>query len=485
MDIVFINPGDRRSVFQGLGSDLTAIEPPFQIASYAAYLRKEGVTVSIVDANALNITPTETAEKVKAIKPRLISIIVYGNQPSASTQNMDVTYKIVSEIKKICDIPVVLGGLHASALPRQTLIESHATYVIEGEEQLPLYHLIGHCAGSKDIDEVPGIFYMKDSGEICNNSKPPLIDDLDKYLPEAAWDLLPMNLYRAHNWHCFDDINNRSPYAAIYTSLGCPYKCSFCCINAPFGANKIRFRSPKAVVDELEKLVNTYGVRNVKIIDEMFVLNKKHYMSIVDLIIERNLGLNIWAYARIDTVKEDELDRLKRAGFNWLGVGIESGSSEVRDASVKKLKTNDIKEIVTILEKHGIDVGANYIFGLQDDTEESIQSTLDLAKELNTSWANFYCAMAYPGSQLYDMALDQSLDLPENWKDYSQHSYGTLPLSFGVLSAKQILKFRDKAFHDYFEDPEYLEKIGQKFGGNAVAHIEVMTKKKLKRKILE
>ena len=135
MDIVFINPGDRRSVFQGLGSDLTAIEPPFQIASYAAYLRKEGVTVSIVDANALNITPTETAEKVKAIKPRLISIIVYGNQPSASTQNMDVTYKIVSEIKKICDIPVVLGGLHASALPRQTFIESHATYVIEGEEQ--------------------------------------------------------------------------------------------------------------------------------------------------------------------------------------------------------------------------------------------------------------------------------------------------------------------------------------------------------------
>jgi len=485
MDVVFINPGDRKNIFQELGSDLTAVEPPFQIASYAAFLRNEGFDVSIIDANALNISPLEVARKILSINPILVSLIVYGNQPSASTQNMDVSYRIITEIKKLCDVPVVLGGLHASALPELTLNESDVDYVIEGEEQIPLRKLIYCLKKGSDISTVPSLWHQNSNGEILSSDKADLISDLDKYLPIAAWDLLPMDLYRAHNWHCFDDIDNRSPYGALYTSLGCPYKCSFCCINAPFGVNKIRFRSPKIVVDELEHLSSVYGVRNIKLIDEMFVLNKSHYMSIVDLIIERNLDLNIWAYARIDTIKEDVLKRMKMAGFNWLGIGIESGSAEVRDGAIKQLKNNDIYNIVSMVESAGIEVGANYIFGLKDDTEESMQDTLVLAKKLNTSWANFYCAMAYPGSRLYAEAMEKNNNFPESWSDYSQHSYGTLPLPSNTLSSKEILKCRDNAFHSYFEDPKYLEMIENKFGVDAVSHIKEMTKTRLKRKILD
>ena len=196
----------------------------------------------------------------------------------------------------------------------------------------------------------------------------------------------------------------------MQTSLGCPYKCSFCCINAPFGQPGIRYWSPQLVVDQIDHLVHTYGVKNIKIPDEMFVLSEQHVMGICDLIIERGYDLNIWAYARIDTVKDRYLEKLKRAGFNWLALGIESGSQYVRDGVEKgRFGDTDIIKTTDKIKEHGIYMIANYIFGLPDDTQASMQDTLDLAQEINAEWANFYCAMAYPGSPLYTLAKEKDI----------------------------------------------------------------------------
>ena len=484
LDILFINPGDRKAVFQDLGKDLTAIEPPFQIASYAAYLRNEGFNVAIIDSNADNISPEETAKKVKELNPLLVALIVYGNQPSASTQNMTISGRIVSAVKEHTDSKVVMGGLHPSALPQRTLEEEDADYIIEGEEQIPLKELLETLKNDNDLTTVSGLWY-KEKNEIKNNKKAKLIDDLDEYLPMAAWDLLPMNKYRAHNWHCFDDIENRSPYGAIYTSLGCPYKCSFCCINAPFGGSGIRYRTPELVVEEIELLNKKYGIKNIKIIDEMFVLDERHYMKIVDLIIEKKLDLNIWAYARVDTVHVDTLSKMKKAGFNWLALGIESASADVRDGAAKKMRVKDIKGIVDKIQDAGIRVIGNYIFGLPDDTLESMNETLVMAKELNCEFANFYCAMAYPGSQLYNMALDEKWKLPEEWTGYSQHSYNIQPLPSKTLKAREIVEFRDNAFHEYNENPIYLDMLEEKFTCDVKSHMQEITKTRLKRRILE
>lgn len=483
-DIVFINPGDRKAVFQELGKDLTAIEPPFQIASYAAYLRNEGFRVAIIDANAENLAPQETAEKVKELNPILCAIIVYGNQPSASTQNMTIAGRIATQIKQDTDSKVVLGGLHPSALPKRTLEEEDADYVIEGEEQIPLKELLMSLKNDRDLAEVSGLWYVEND-QIKNNPKPKLIEELDIYLPIAAWDLLPMGLYRAHNWHCFDDIEHRSPYGAIYTSLGCPYSCTFCCINAPFGKPGIRYRSPELVVEEIGLLVNRYGIKNIKIIDEMFVLDERHYMKIVDLLIEKNFDLNIWAYARVDTVKEHTLQRMKQAGINWLALGIESANADVRDGASKKMRVKDIQVIVSTIQQAGIRVIGNYIFGLPDDTAESIQETIDMAQALNCEFANFYCAMAYPGSLLYTMAIQEGWELPKEWTGYSQHSYTIQPLPSKTLSAKEIVKFRDDAFHAYFENAQYLDMLEKKFSPAVKEHILQTVKTRLKRKILE
>lgn len=485
LDIVFINPGDRKQVYQDLGKDLSAIEPPFWVAVMAAYLRNKGFNVAIIDSAAENITPEETASRVGELDPLLAAVIVYGSNPSASTPNMTVAGKICTAIREKTDSMVALGGLHPSALPKRTLEEESVDFVIEGEGPYTLRSLLEVLrAGKKDYSGVPGLWWRED-GVMKSNLRAPLIKDLDEGLPIGAWDLLPMQKYKAHNWHCFDDIKNRMPYGAIYTSLGCPYSCVFCCINAPFGKPGIRYRSPRLVADEIGLLVEKYGIKNLKIVDELFVFNKKHYMGIVDLILERGYDLNIWAYARVDSMEFENFPKMKKAGINWLGLGIESVSLEVRDGVNKRMKIKNILEVARRMQDAGIRVGANYIFGLPDDTLDTMKENLDTAMEINAEWANFYCAMAYPGSKLYDIAIKEGWELPKEWHGYSQLSYETLPLPSKYLGAKEILRFRDEAFHKYFENPAYLGMVEEKFGGEVKEHIRWMTKTKLRRRLLE
>ncbi len=325
--------------------------------------------------------------------------------------------------------------------------------------------------------------------EIINNPPASLIPVDD--LKGDAWDLLPMNLYRSHNWQCFDDLSKRQPYAAIYTSLGCPYKCNFCCINSPFasaskGGNSYRMRAPQDVVDEIIELYYAYGVRTFKIIDEMFVLNERHYTAICDKLIDCDLGkkINIWAYARIDTVKPHTLAKLRQAGFKWLALGIESGSKHVRDGADKALKHDDIVATVRAIQAADINVIGNYIFGLPDDDAASMAETLALAMDLNTEFSNFYSAMAYPGSALYDRARDSGATLPGSWAGYSQHNQECRPLDTEHISGAEVLAFRDAAFTTYFSNPAYLEMVKRKFGVETLEHVKSMTTYKLPRKLL-
>jgi len=132
----------------------------------------------------------------------------------------------------------------------------------------------------------------------------------------------------------------------------------------------------------------------------------------------------------------------------------------------------------------GINVIANYIFGLPEDDLDSMQATLDLALELNCEFANFYSAMAYPGSQLYNLALQKSWPLPESWSGYSQHSYDTLPLPTKHLSGAEVLRFRDHGFQFYFNNPGYLDMIATKFGAGTAEEIKRMSSHSLERKYI-
>jgi radical SAM superfamily enzyme YgiQ (UPF0313 family) len=192
--------------------------------------------------------------------------------------------------------------------------------------------------------------------------------------------------------------------------------------------------------------------------------------------------LNIWAYARVDTIKSDEtIVKLKKAGFNWICLGIESASERVRDDVDKGFAQEEIFKTVERVRSAGINIIANYIFGLPEDDLESMQATLDQAMELNCEFANFYSCMAYPGSELYHLALREGWELPKKWTGYSQHSVDMLPLRTKYLTAAEVIRFRDKAWQAYFTNPKYLQMIERKFGMETVKHIQEMTSHTLVR----
>jgi radical SAM superfamily enzyme YgiQ (UPF0313 family) len=493
IDLVLVNPGSRQQIYQALGQRLTAVENPVWAGLIASFVRRRGYETAIVDAEADELTPGDAAAQVLAMRPRLVAVVVYGHQPSASTQNMTGASALVTALKRLEPAtPVLMLGGHVAALPARTLAEEACDFVANDEGLEAIATLLAMLRSTSGLDpaKVPGLVYRKD-GRVAHNPPAPLVTNLDADMPGGAWDLLPMAKYRAHNWHCFGNLA-RQPYAAIYTTLGCPYHCSFCCIQAPFkggekvlglkaSVNSYRFWSPARVVEEIDHLVERYGVRNLKFADEMFVLNERHVIGICDRLIERGHDLNIWAYARVDTVKDVMLDKLKRAGVNWLALGIEAADDRVLTDTNKRYRVEDTYGTVRRIQAAGINVIGNFIFGLPEDTEATMQATLDLALDLNCEFANFYSAMAYPGSPLYEQAVALGWRLPERWSGYSQHAVDTLPLPTRHTTAADVLRFRDDAFHAYFTSPSYLEMVGRKFGPDTVAHLRDMTAHRLER----
>lgn len=492
LDLVLVNPGNRSQVFQSLASDLAAKEPPIWVGLMATFIRARGFAVEILDAEGEDLNFNDTVNRIIDMAPILTAVVVYGHQPSASTQNMPAAGRLCTMLKEHApNLKTILIGGHVAALPEQTLRDENVDFTCDGEGPYTLLQLLQALNNhERDFGKIGGLVYR--NGDAISHSGPaPLVKDLDLEMPGLAWDLLPMQKYRAHNWHCFGDLA-RQPYASFYTTLGCPFRCSFCCIQSPFktgeafmglkaATNSYRMWKPKTIGAEIEKLVNQYGVRNIKIADELFVLNAKHVIDLCDLIIERHYDLNIWAYARVDTVKEGMVEKLKRAGVQWLAFGIEAASERVRDDVDKGFDHSEIVKTIGAVRAAGINVIGNYIFGLPEDDLSSMQATLDLALELNCEFANFYVAMAYPGSQLYRDALSNGWALPNNWSGYSQHAVDTLPLPTKYLSAGEVLRFRDDAFQAYYNSPRYLDLISRKFGAPTRAHIHSMASHRLDR----
>jgi radical SAM superfamily enzyme YgiQ (UPF0313 family) len=484
LDLLLVNPGARDQVYGKLGVSLSGIEPPLWCGLLAGFIREKGFSVKILDAEAENLSPDQAAQRIADLNPCLTGIIVLGSNPSAaSTPKMTAAGQTLRELHMIAPrIKTLLGGLHPSALPERTLNDEMVDFVCQGEGFSTILQLLDTLRSEKKTDDyrINGLWYKR-NGAIVSNPPAEPVKNLDE-LPFAAWDLLPMDLYRAHNWHCFGNLTERDHYAVIYTSLGCPFNCNYCNIHALYGKPGIRFRSPEKVIEEIDLLVKTYRIKNLKIIDELFVLNQARVRKICELLIDRGYSLNIWAYARVDTVNESLMKTMKQAGINWLAFGIESASENVREGVTKRFSQETIKNAIRITQDAGICVLGNFIFGLPDDTLQTMQETLDLAKELNLEYINFYTAMAYPGSLLYFEAIQNGIPLPDQWHGFSQYGEDTLPMPTKFITADEVLRFRDYAFTEYFSNPLYLNMIREKFGPEVENHIKGLLKHKIHRK---
>ncbi len=498
VDILFVHPNAAKKIYQDLNKYFSAIEPPIWAMMLAKYVKNKGHSVALLDCEAERLDYAQSFERIKEINPKVVCLVVYGQQPSASTQNMVGAMALMQLIHENSDIIRIYTGPHPSALPTRTIQDDPSVFVCKGEgvRTLDAFLKVTDYNDYNQLSKVPGLCYKnKQTGQIVESHQPAIITDLDNELEMLPLEFIDIRRYRTANWHSWTNNNETQPFASIYTSLGCPMKCTFCMINSPFNQgdtknNTFRNWSPSNIIKKFDELASL-GVKNIKIADEMFVLKKDHFLELCRLIVERRYSFNIWAYARIDTVREEYLDALKAAGVNWLGLGVESGSRMVRQEVTKgKFQELNIKDIVNKISNHGISCGANFIFGLPTDTVETMNETLNLALELKSEYANLYCAMAYPGSQLHrDFSKNNPSVLPENagvgWIGYSQHAYETYNLPTATLKNSEILAFREKAFQTYFRNPEYRSKMQSKFGDKFSNEIDRMLEVKLKRRLLE
>tara|TARA_B100001123_G_scaffold80096_1_gene90955 strand:+ start:508 stop:2058 length:1551 start_codon:yes stop_codon:yes gene_type:complete len=507
IDCCFLVPNNSKKSYQKLSETYSAIEPPTWALLLAQSIRSVGFIPGIIDANAENLDENEILNRIKKTSPRLICLVVYGQNVNAGTANMSGAVYISNFLKKNnVSIPICVIGSHVQALPIETLkVEKSLDFVFTNEGVYALRNILKlKNFDSSSLKNIKGIAFKEGNKIILNSSEmvvPTNRMDLD--LPGYAWDLLPfkdkpLDMYRAPMWHAEYDFEKRTPYASLQTSLGCMFKCNFCMINlinrndsdeigVAANYSNMRFWSPDFVVKEFDKLISM-GVKTIRIVDEMFLLNPKYYIPLCEKLAQRNKddSLRIWSYSRIDTVKRPEILKLvRKAGIKWLALGIESGDKSIRlEVSKGKFEDVDVKKVISKVHESDINVMANYIYGLPGDTEQTIKKTFELSLDLCTTGWNTYAAMALPGSQLYKDALEKDYELPDTYEGYSFHSFETLPLPTETLTAAEVIKLRDENFIKYHNYKPFLEKIEKKFGKEAVTNIEEMTKIKLKRKVL-
>jgi anaerobic magnesium-protoporphyrin IX monomethyl ester cyclase len=506
LDALFVNPDSSANAYQDLAKVYSAIEPPTWSLLLAESCRAKGFGVAILDSDAEKLSLDAAVQRVKDFDPRLVVMVVYGQNPNSGTTSMIGALALARALKlQHPQYPICFVGSHTSALPMEVLAYDCVDLVLLNEGVYALHNLLNSNLAD-DLGQIKGIGYKKKGpgGFPISTLNPPqgLVpqERMDVDMPGYAWDLLPyknkpLDLYRAHFWHATFNHDKRTPFAAIYTSLGCNFGCDFCMINIvnrvdngaginAANSRGMRFWSPEWVGREFEKLADL-GVHTLRISDEMFFLNRKYYVPVLQQVIDRNLDFNMWTYSRIDTVRRDYLDLFKQAGVNWLALGVEAGNQLVRqEASKGSFKEINIRDVCKMIGDADINIISNYIFGFPDDTIDTMQETLDLMLELNTEMANMYPCQALPGSPMYNMARRNGWKLPDSFEGYAFLSYECQPLPTKQLTAGQVVKFRDEAWQTYFTSPAYLALVERKFGQQERKNVQDMASIKLKRRIL-
>lgn len=392
---------------------------PIDIAYAAALLEKQH-KVSIIDSpnegwNVLEeiagakyrqgLGNEEIANRIRRWTPDIVGITIPfsgWSKPAAEVAS------IVKSIDK--DIVTILTGLHPSARPAACLADPNVNFVVIGEPEQTMFELVDTVEQGKatDLKNVKGIGFI-DNGETVITAPRPAIQDLDA-LPFPARHLLPMDTYFAAVKENPLRGEITKPWTVMITSRGCPNNCIFCSIHIVNG-KQWRSRTPQNVVNELEQVVDSYGIKQVDFNDDNMTLNKKRMETICDLIVERGLDIEWFTPngVRADTLDESLLKKMKASGCKKLRIAPESGVQRVVDKIIKKnLSLKEVEKAVVLSKKAGIEVGCFFVMGLIGETKEDIEETIRYAYKLRKIGANsFIFSIATPlyGTELYEQAV--------------------------------------------------------------------------------
>jgi len=395
---------------RALGEIEMAGLPFLGIGYIASYLEKAGHNVVIVDAHSQNLNQEETVKKILSFSPEVVGF-------TATTHNRLQAIAVIKKIKQEdSSLMIIVGGPHFSLSDVNALeIVPEIDCVVKREGEITTKELLDAWPDKSKLKNILGITY-RDNGLIVSNKDRPFIKDLSD-LPFPAWHLYDLSKYQKKIYGTdFRTIG-------VISARGCPNLCTFCC-NAAFSKSILRLRDPKNFVDELEFLKNEYGFQGFNFWDDTLTISKDHVKNICQEILDRELNINWYARARVNTVDEEIIKLMRKAGCARISFGIESGSPRILEKVKKNITLEQARKAVKLSSEAGMIVSLNFIVNLPTETFEDLRMTANLIREFNkikNVFANYGFALIYPGTAMELFAKENNiLDKNFSWNSYYQ-----------------------------------------------------------------
>ena len=397
MKILFITPPTQSAVKTVLGAG----GPPLGLAYLAAVARDEGWEPKIIDALDEDLGFQDLARRIRDFDPDVVGV-------TATTSMILDAYEVARVAKEVNEnILVILGGPHATFMAREVLRECpHLDLVVRGEGEETLRELLKRMEKDRPPEDILGITYRKND-VIKDNSPRPLIRDLDS-IPIPAYDLLPMERYVVEGIR----------FGAVMTSRGCPYNCIFCSSSLQFG-RKWRAHGVDRVIEELKILAEKFGVKEIEFLDDTFTLNPKRVEEISKKIIQEKLDISWSASSRVNTFNYQIGCSMHRAGAHTIYFGIESGSDRTLKFIGKGISKRQSVDAVKTAKQAGLRALGSFVIGFPYETESEIKETIRFANRVGVDLAQFTIATPYPGTRLWDLAVERNLLLTRNWRKFT------------------------------------------------------------------
>lgn len=421
---------------------LGTTKPPYTLALLATLLRNAGCQVRLIDATAERLSAADVIARLDAegFAPTLILF------PS-TTPTLDADVQAVARLKQRYGAPIACFGPHASTTPADAMRRApdvDAMFVGEPEDAAVQ---LARLDSFDRATEVPSLTVRRATGVVPHTSRGSYADFPNT--PSPAWDLLTLANY------ALPMVNK--PYVLVETSRGCPYSCDFCVAPVHQG-HKFRERSAKDLVDEIERNHRNLGVDFFYLWGDTVTLNVKTFTLFCDELIARNLPIRWFGNARADNLTDPAfVHRLRKAGCWMLALGIETESEEVRKDMVKRLERQKIEAAFRNMRDAGIKSFAFFIFGYPGETPQTMDLTTRYAIELDPDFANFYPAVPYPGTALYDKALRDGWLRPED-ADWSRMEYSYYLLRGNGLDERVVMEAIHRAKRRFFLRPSYMAR---------------------------
>lgn len=435
MKILLIAPNSRR---EGGVSEAPLITPPINLMYLAEVINREGYHARILDGYALNLTHSEIINFVDKFEPSIILLPLYSKD-LLTVYNL--TYKIKTDNP---DRVMVFGGHHASNMPDKVLAEfSQVDYILRGESEqtiLSLLQSIDKCY--KNLKNIRGLSYRKEKSKkhVHNKDQPPA-KNLDTIPIPSRKLITPKNYYSR--------LSKKNPLDIIITSRGCPFSCSFC--SKLNGFKSYRMRSPENIISELYEILN-HGAKSVEIYDESFTVNKKRCLKIIELVKKEKLDFECRIRTRVDCIDAELLKKLKSINCTTISYGVESGNQRILDINSKGVKIGQIKRAFDITHKIGINTLGFFLIGFPQETPQTIEDTINLAKKLNPKYATFTRIRPFPGTRIYAEAKRNNT-LVGGWSVNQPVPWIKLPWTENIDDLNNYVNI---AYHKFYYRPQFI-----------------------------